>query len=207
MEPANPCDCLVCTTQELFPPHDGEDRVPSVVGIDVSTKYIALGILPAMGKLDDVGGLGFIIESKRDTERCSEAAEKLLLVVSALQESIDITSIAIEMPRGFGGKLIPIVGAITAPIGHGNVEWYAPATWQSIIKKEYGITKEEVAELGIKTAIHNHVAAAIPETEAFLSFGEDLRDALCIALAHRIEILQSTTLTDYDLKWLNAEGG
>lgn len=206
MDTDNPCDCPACSVQQIFPPHDSGERIPSIVGIDVSTKFIALGIVPAMGELNDIGGFGFSIESKRDTERCAEAAEKTLMVVAALHESIDITSIAIEMPRGFGGKLIPIVGAITGVFGHGNVEWYAPASWQSIIKKHYKIDREDVAELGVKTAIHNHVAAAIPETEAFLAFGEDMRDALCIAMAHRIETLSSTTFTDYDLKWLGHEG-
>jgi len=205
MTPDNERECIACELEELFPEHDTTDRRPSIVGIDVSTKYIALGIVPAMGDLDDVGGYGFPIESKRDTERCAEAAEKTLTVLSILHASIDITSVAIEMPRGFGGKIIPIVGAITGVFGRGNLEWYAPSSWQSIIKKHYGIDKSQITELGIKTAIHNQVAASIPYTEAFLFFNEDMRDALCIALAHRIETLASTDFTDYDLKWLESE--
>ena len=199
-----PCDCLSCLIGNIFPPEEEKDRIPTIIGIDVSTKFIAFGLVPAMGEINDIGGFGFAIESKRDTERCAEAAEKALMTVMALHRAIDITSIAIEMPRGFGGKLIPIVGAITSVFGHGNVEWYAPSQWQSTLKKEYGIPRDEVVELGVKTAIHNHVSAVLPDAELFMEYTEDMRDALSIAMAHRIETLRVTGLTDFDMKWLNA---
>lgn len=199
------CSCIVCSTAAIFPAAASlEDRTPSIVGIDVSTKFIAIGVVQAIGEINDIGAFGFSIDSKRDTERCAEAAEKTLAILSTMQESIDITSIAIEMPRGFGGKLIPIVGAITGVFGMGNLEWYAPSTWQSIIKKNYGVSKEDVAEAGIKPAIHKAIANAIGST-TFFKFTEDMRDAISIAIAHRIETLASDDLSDYDIKWLEGE--
>jgi len=197
------CDCPVCAVSRLYPPHQNpSDRIPSIVGIDVSTKYIAIGIVPAMGDINDVGGFGFSLEAKRDPERCAEAAVKTLDVITVIMESVDITSIAIEMPRGFGGKIIPIVGAISGVFGAGNVEWYAPSQWQSTIKKHYNIDRDWIKEVGIKPAIHGTVAENIPNGENLLVFNEDERDALCIALAHRIETLGSTDLSDYDMIWL-----
>lgn len=202
------CDCIACTAQRIFPPAQSPaDRIPSIIGIDVSTKYIAIGIVPAIGPLEDVGGFGFSLDSKKETERCSEAADKALISISQIHEATDITSIAIEMPKGFGGKLIPIVGAVTAVFGHGNCEWYAPVQWQSVIKKEYSVNKEDVAEHGVKQAIHSAVANTLPMPDSFLELNEDLRDALCIAIAHRIEIHQSTDLTDEDLRWLTGNSG
>lgn len=199
------CDCIVCNTAVLFPEAEvSEDRRPSVVGIDVSTKFIAVGVVPLIGNINDIAAVGFSIDAKRDTERCAEAAEKTLAVLSTIQVSLDVTSIAIEMPRGFGGKIIPIVGAITGVFGGGNLEWYAPSTWQSIIKKTYNVTKEDVQEQGIKPAIHEAVASHTGSKD-FFNFNEDMRDAVCIAIAHRIETLSSDDLTDYDKKWL--QGG
>jgi hypothetical protein len=96
------------------------------------------------------------------------------------------------------------VGAITGVFGGGNLEWYAPSTWQSIIKKTYNVTKEDVQEQGIKPAIHKAVASHTGSKD-FFNFNEDMRDAVCIAIAHRIETLSSDDLTDYDKKWL--QGG
>lgn len=207
MDDDSPCTCIACRIALLFPPHENKDKAPYIVGVDVSTRYIALGIIPVMGDLQDVGAFGFKIESKRDTERCSEAAEKSLVAVAALAESVDITSMAIEMPRGFGGKLIPIVGAITAMFGNGNVEWYSPSQWQSVVRKNFSISKEVVSELGIKTAIHKRISEEMDDPQVFFELTEDMRDAISIALAHRIETLESLSISDYDMKWLNGTRG
>ena len=173
-----------------------------MVGIDVSTKAVALGVVPIVGEIDDIASVCFSIDSRKDTERCSEAATKTLIILSTIQESVDVTSVAIEMPRGFGGKIIPIVGAITGMLGDGNTEWYAPATWQSLIRKEFGVTKEDVEEMGAKKAIHSRVADGLGSDKFKPEFNEDMRDAVCIAIAHRLETLSSDELSDYDKKWL-----
>lgn len=196
------CNCPSCITERLYPPtSDPADRKPVVVGIDVSTKFIAIGIIPAMGSLAETGSLVFAIESKKQNERCTEASWKTASLLEIVDASVDITSVAIESPVGFGGKLLPIVGAVTAACGM-NTEWYAPTTWQSIIRKEYPLPDGEK----MKDRIHAAIPINIPEfAEVWGGSTEDQKDSICIALAHRIETLNSTDLTEHDMRWLNGE--
>jgi hypothetical protein len=187
----------------LYPPHeDPADRIPVIVGIDVSTKAIALGIVPVLGSLTDVGSLQFAIESKKQNERCAEAFYKTESLLNIIHDSVDVTSVAIESPVGFGGKLLPIVGAVTAACG-AQTEWYGPTTWQKIIRNTYELPDGE----RMKDRVHAAVAANIPEmSKLWNSSTEDQRDSICIALAHRIETLQAIELTDRDLEWLQENG-
>ena len=198
-----PCECPQCITEMLYPPHeDPADRIPVIVGVDVSTKAIALGIVPVLGSLNDVGSLQFAIESKKPTERCIEAYYKTESLLNIVHDSVDITSIAIESPVGFGGKLMPIVGAVTAACGAPS-EWYGPTTWQKIIRNTYELPDGE----RMKDRVHAAVIAGIPEIgKIWAASTEDQRDSICIALAHRIETLQAIELTDRDMEWLQENG-
>jgi hypothetical protein len=195
------CECPLCATERLFPEHDSPaDRNPMIVGIDVSTKYIALGILPAMGPLDDVSSFGFSIEAKKQPLRCYEAAEKLGALLGVIDLSVDITSVAIESPVGFGGKLLPIVGAVSAVTG-ATTEWYTPSQWHSVLAREITIPAGDAPR---KERIHLALAEYLPVSQDFWeATNEDCRDALGIALAHRIETLEAVgDLTDEDRDWL-----
>lgn len=196
------CNCPSCITERLYPPHDDPaDRRPVVIGIDVSTKFIAIGIIPAMGDLGESGSLVFPIASKKQNERCVEAGLKTASLLEIVDCSVDVTSVAIEAPVGFGGKLLPIVGAVTAACGL-NTEWYAPTTWQSILRKEYPLPEGE----RMKDRIHAAIPIQIPAfAEVWDKSTEDQKDSICIALAHRIETLRSTELTEHDIRWLNGE--
>lgn len=198
------CNCPACITERLYPAHDNpEDRNPVIVGIDVSTKAIALGIVPVMGTLDDIGALMFGIESKKQSDRCAEANYKTESLLNIIHDSVDITSVAIESPVGFGGKLLPIVGAVTAAAG-APTEWYGPTTWQKILRNTYDVPSDDRR---MKDRIHEAVIANVPEISLVWGTStEDQRDAICIALAHRIETLQAIELTDYDMKWLSENG-
>jgi hypothetical protein len=189
--------------EALYPAHDEpEDRSPVIVGIDVSSKCIAIGIVPVIGELCDVGALEFKIESKKQNERCVEIHYKLSSLLEIIDQSVDITSIAIESPVGFGGKLLPLVGAVTSACGP-NSEWYAPTTWQKIIRNTYTLPEGEK----MKDRIHAAITEYVPEMNPIWTAAtEDQRDAICIALAHRIETLQAIELTDDDMKWLQSNG-
>lgn len=175
-----------------------------IVGIDVSTKFIALGIMPAMGQLDDISSFGFSIESKKQPHRCSEVAEKLGALLGIIDGSVDVTSVAIESPVGFGGKLLPIVGAVSAVTGT-TTEWYTPSQWHSILSKEMTIPKGDESR---KERIHKALGEHLPISRDFWdSTNEDCRDALGIALAHRIETLAAVSdLSDEDRNWLASHG-
>jgi hypothetical protein len=196
------CECPSCITARLYPPHeDPADRKPFIVGIDISTKFIAIGIVPAMGELTDTGSLIFSIDTKKQNERCVEAHYKTLALLDIIDESIDITSVAIEAPVGFGGKLLPLVGAVTAACGP-STEWYSPTTWQKVIRSEYPLPDGE----RMKDRIHAAIGEQVPQMKnVWDAATEDQRDSICIALAHRIETLQSTDLTEHDLRWLQGE--
>ena len=199
------CECPLCATERLFPEHDSPaDRKPMIVGIDVSTKYIALGIIPAMGALDDISSFGFSVESKKQSQRCFEVAEKLGALLGVIDLSVDITSVAIESPLGFGGKLLPIVGAVSAASGTAT-EWYTPSQWHSILAKEIDIPGGAIP---LKERIHLGLEAYLPSSKDFWeSTNEDCRDALGIALAHRVETLAAVSdLTDEDRDWLASHG-
>ncbi len=197
------CNCPSCMAEALYPAHDEpEDRSPVIVGIDVSSKCIAIGIVPVIGELCDVGALEFKIESKKQNERCVEIHYKLSSLLEIIDQSVDITSIAIESPVGFGGKLLPLVGAVTSACGP-NSEWYAPTTWQKIIRNTYTLPEGEK----MKDRIHAAITEYVPEMNPIWKAAtEDQRDAICIALAHRIETLQAIELTDEDMKWLQSNG-
>ena len=171
-----------------------------IVGIDVSTKYIALGIMPAMGHLDDISSFGFSIDSKKQPQRCYEVAEKLGALLGVVDLSVDITSVAIESPIGFGGKLLPIVGAVSAASGT-STEWYTPSQWHSVLAREISVPAGDAPR---KERIHLALAEHLPMSEEFWAgTNEDCRDALGIALAHRIETLAAVSdLTDEDRDWL-----
>jgi Holliday junction resolvasome RuvABC endonuclease subunit len=204
-EAVEQCDCPICVTERLFPEHESpSDRNPMIVGIDVSTKYIALGILPAMGKLDDISSFGFSIESKKQPQRCYEVAEKLGALLGVIDRSVDITSVAIESPVGFGGKLLPIVGAASAATGMAT-EWYTPSQWHSVLAKELTIP---AGKAQLKERVHLALESYLPISPDFWeSTNEDCRDALGIALAHRIETLLAVgELTDEDRDWLASHG-
>ena len=199
------CECPLCVTERLFPEHESpSDRSPMIVGIDVSTKFIALGIIPAMGPLDDISSFGFSIESKKQPQRCYEVAEKLGALLGVIDCSVDITSVAIESPVGFGGKLLPIVGAVSATTGT-TTEWYTPSQWHSILSKEMTIPAGDAPR---KERIHLALSTHLPISPEFWeSTNEDCRDALGIALAHRIETLAAVgELTDDDRDWLASHG-
>ena len=199
------CECPLCSTERLFPEHDSpSDRKPMIVGIDVSTKYIALGIIPAMGSLDDISSFGFSIDSTKQAQRCYEVAEKLGALLGVIDLSVDITSVAVESPVGFGGKLLPIVGAVSAATGTAT-EWYTPSQWHSVLSKEFTIP---TGSISLKERIHLALAANLPISPDFWeSTNEDCRDALGIALAHRIETLAAVgDLTDEDRDWLASHG-
>jgi hypothetical protein len=197
------CTCPACIAGALYPEHNNpEDRPPVIVGIDVSSKCIAIGIVPVIGELCDVGALEFKIESKKQNERCVEIHYKLSSLLEIIDQSVDITSIAIESPVGFGGKLLPLVGAVTSACGP-NSEWYAPTTWQKIIRNTYTLPEGEK----MKDRIHAAITEYVPEMNPIWTAAtEDQRDAICIALAHRIETLQAIELTDQDMKWLQSNG-
>ena len=197
------CTCPSCMAEALYPANDNVgDRVPVIVGIDVSSKCIAIGIVPVIGELNDVGALEFKIETKKQNERCVEIHYKLLALLDIIDNSVDITSIAIEAPVGFGGKLLPLVGAVTSACGP-NSEWYAPTTWQKIIRNTYTLPDGEK----MKDRIHAAIAEYVPEMKPIWTAAtEDQRDAICIGLAHRIETLQAIELTDEDMKWLENHG-
>ncbi len=204
---ANPdtlCDCPSCITSMLYPPHeDPADRNPVVVGIDISTKCIAIGIIPAMGDLSDTGALMFSIDTKKPNERCVEVHYKTAGLLDIIHDSVDITSVAIESPVGFGGKLMPLVGAVSAACGP-HTEWYSPTTWQSILRKQYPLPEGE----RMKDRIHAAIRENVPQLEnQWDKATEDQRDAICIALAHRFETLQSIELSEQDIKWLEEEAG
>jgi Ulp1 family protease len=58
----------------------------------------------------------------------------------------------------------------------------------------------------MKDRIHAAIRENVPQLEnQWDNATEDQRDAICIALAHRIETLQSIELTDQDIKWLEGE--
>ena len=204
-ETTEQCECPLCLTGRLFPAHESPaDRKPMVVGIDVSTKYIALGIMPAMGPLDDISSFGFSIDAKKQPQRCYEVSEKLDALLSVIDLSVDITSVAIESPVGFGGKLLPIVGAVSAVTGS-TTEWYTPSQWHSVLSKEMTVPTGEAPR---KERIHLALSNYLPISSDFWeSTNEDCRDALGIALAHRIETLAAVgELTDEDRDWLASHG-
>ncbi len=196
------CNCPLCIAERLYPPSDEpEDRVPVIVGIDISTKAIALSVVPVLGEINDIGALLFSIDSKTQPMRCVEAFTKTIELINIIDSSVNVTSVAVESPVGFGGKLLPLVGAVTAACGT-NVEWYSPTTWQSIIRKHYG---EGTGDKG-KERAHTAIIAAIPDLQPIWNAStEDQRDALCIALAHAIETLQASDLTEADMNWLSSQ--
>lgn len=199
------CECPICAVGKLFPEHDSpDDRKPVVIGIDVSTKYIALGIIPAMGDLNDLASFGFEIESKKQTHRCFEAAEKLAALINIVDLSVDISAVAIESPVGFGGKLLPIVGAVTAVTGTAT-EWYTPSQWHSVLSREITIPKGDAPR---KERIHEALGEHLPiPADFWATVDGDCRDALGIALAHRIETLAAVgELTEADREWLASHG-
>lgn len=193
------CNCPPCIAERLYPASDTpEDRTPVIVGVDISTKAVALSVVPVLGDINDIGALQFGIESKTQPMRCTEAFSKTLTLIDIIDQSVNVTSVAVESPVGFGGKLLPLVGAVTAACGS-NVEWYSPTTWQSLIRKHYGDGTGEKAKERAHTAIIERLPDLRPIWEAAT---EDQRDAMCIGLAHAIETLEASDLTEADLNWL-----
>ena len=199
------CGCPACQVSILFPTSElPADRTPVIVGIDVSTKNVAIGIIPALGELDDVATFGIPISAKHDPTRCIEAAERVYPILAQVHQSVDITSVAIEMPAGFGGKIIPMVGAITASVGGRNCEWYAPSTWQKILRSELGIQHKGQ---GIKQVIHDALSEYLPESHRYWDqINEDAKDSIAIAIAHRTETMRKVSeISDYDMEWLRGQ--
>lgn len=106
------------------------------VGFDVSTKAIDMALVSA----EDQPSI--IMFARCLLSQAPTRVEKVQLAGIATGEIIhlaeqttntDIIAAAIECPRGYGGPLLPIVGAVTGSLDI-PVEWYAPSAWRKIIR-------------------------------------------------------------------------
>lgn len=181
------------------------------LGFDLSTKAIDLAVISAEGPYEIL----MIARCPLDTEPTNVAKTQLAgVAVSQIVTTAEqitnaiIVGAAIEAPRGFGGPLLPIVGAVTGSLDV-PAEWYGPSTWRKILRQHCEANDIPIPEdvkpqskEGAKLIIATIMGL---ETEfATDRFTGDTWDAIGVALAHRIEIDQAMTNGDPITKQANA---
>ena len=180
--------------------------VKAYAGFDVSTKAIDLAVITAEGDQPEIIMFARcnLTQAEGQVERVQlagiAAAEIMQLVCETTKA--EVIAVAVEAPRGYGGPLLPIVGAVTGSIDL-PVEWYAPSSWRKIIRAHDIATFNDPLGDGSFYQTKDGARQAVcrlfgHEFEDSLngSITDDSWDAAGVALAFRIE----TEAVNADLK-------
>lgn len=172
------------------------DRVRAYAGFDVSTKALDLAVITAEDQPQ------IIMFARCNLNQATSHVDKVQLAGVATAEILhmieeattaDVLAVAVESPRGYGGPLLPIVGAVTGSIDL-PVEWYAPSSWRKIIREHdilrfgeplgdgsYYQTKDGARRAVCRIFDHDYDEALTG------SATDDSWDAAGVALAYRLE--------------------
>jgi hypothetical protein len=168
------------------------------LGFDISTKALDLAVISAEG---DYAILMIarcpLTEEKTHVAKTQLAGIAVSEIVRTAESITKATMVgaAIEAPRGYGGPLLPIVGAVTGSLDVA-AEWYAPSTWRKILRQyceahDIHIPDEYTAQSKTGARWMTSTIMGLPEHFGTDKFTDDTWDAIGVALAHRIEIDQA----------------
>jgi hypothetical protein len=172
--------------------------IKGYLGFDLSTKAIDLAVISAEGPYEIL----MIARCPLHEEPTNVAKTQLAgIAVSQIVETAEqitgasMIGAAIEAPRGYGGPLLPIVGAVTGSLDV-PAEWYAPSTWRKILRQYCEandfIIPEDLRPQSKEGAKWMTSTIMGLQTEFGTErFSGDTWDAIGVALAHRIEIDQA----------------